>query len=74
MVPTEGPKQTPVFNDINSLATGHLCCLGHFWWPLWWPPVGPMVDVRDPRYLWFLMTFKSETKGLLLLSMLSDQV
>ena len=51
MVPTEGPKQTPVSNDINSLATEHLCCLGHFWWPLWWPPLGPMVDVRDPRYL-----------------------
>ena len=49
MAPTEGPKQTPVSNDINSLASVVLCCLGHIWWPLWWPRVGPMVDKPDPR-------------------------
>ena len=37
MVPTEGPKLTPVSNDINSLTVADTCCLGHFWWPVWWP-------------------------------------
>ena len=43
MVPTAGPKQTPVSNDNNSLAGVALCCLGHFWWPLWWTQVGSHV-------------------------------
>ena len=37
LVPAEGPKLPPVSNDINSLAAAHSCCLGPFWWPLWWP-------------------------------------
>ena len=37
MVPTEGPKLTPVSNDINSLPVAGTCCLGRFWWPVWWP-------------------------------------
>jgi hypothetical protein len=37
MVPTEGPKLTPVSNDINSLTVADTRCLGRFWWPVWWP-------------------------------------
>ena len=74
MVPTEGPKQTPVSNDNNSLASVVLCCLGHIWWPLWWPRVGPMVDKPDPRYLWYLMAFKSGAKEPPLLLLLSGQL
>ena len=70
MAPTEGPKQTLVSNDINSLAAVALCCLGHFGGP----KLGPIVDLRDPRYLWFLMIFKSRAKGWPLLLLLSDQV
>ena len=57
LVPSEGPKLTPVSNDINSLTAAGIGCLGRFWWPLWWPPmtcdgnrqlkwarVGPMGD------------------------------
>ena len=57
MVPSEGPKLTPISNDINSLTLAGIVCLGRFWWPLWWPPmtrddnrqlewarVGPMGD------------------------------
>ena len=29
MVPTEGPKLTPVPNDINSLTVADTRCLGH---------------------------------------------
>lgn len=57
LVPSEGPKLTPVSNDINSLTAAGIGCLGRFWWPLWWSPmtcddnsqlkwarVGPMED------------------------------
>ena len=37
MVPSEGPKLTPVSNDINSLTVADTRCLGRFWWPVWWP-------------------------------------
>ena len=74
MVPREGPKQTPVSNDINSLAAVALCCLGHFWWPLWWTQVGSHSRLKRPRYLWFLMVFKSGAKGRPLLLLLSDQL
>ena len=37
LVPTEGPKLTPISNDINSLTAVPRCCLGRFWWPVWWP-------------------------------------
>ena len=39
LVPSEGPKLTPVSNDINSLTAAGIGCLGRFWWPLWWPPM-----------------------------------
>ena len=48
MAPTEGPKQTPVSNDINSLAAVALCCLGHFWWPHWWTQVGSHSRPKRP--------------------------
>ena len=32
-MPTEGPKLTPVSNDINSLTAAGIGCLGRFWWP-----------------------------------------
>ena len=36
--------------------------------------MGPIVDLIDPRYLWFLMVFKSRAKGWPLLLLLSNLV
>jgi hypothetical protein len=36
--------------------------------------VGPMVDKPDPRYLWYLMAFKSGAKEPPLLLLLSGQM
>ena len=35
--PEVGPTRTPVSNDINDLDPRFFRCLGHIWWPLWWP-------------------------------------
>ena len=37
MVPLHGISQHTDINDNSSLAVATYVCLGHFWWPLWWP-------------------------------------
>ena len=74
MVPSAGPKQTPVSNDNNSLASVVLCCLGHIWWPLWWPEIGSHAGRSGLRWLWKTMVFKKGAKGRLLLLLLSGQM
>ena len=46
LVSTEGPKLTPVSNDINSLTVADTYCLGRFWWPVWWPAFFDMTASR----------------------------
>ena len=37
LVPYHGISQHSDINDNSSLTTATCVCLGHLWWPLWWP-------------------------------------
>ena len=62
MVPTEGPKLTPVSNDINSLTVADTRCLGRFWWPVWWPAFFD-ATARWPSCLEWVPWWADETPG-----------
>ena len=76
LVPAEGPKLPPVSNDINSLAAAHSCCLGPFWWPLWWPQTNrvPWKKNDTPVAFGNLWLSKRGTKGAVVAVVLSAEL
>ena len=68
LVPFYGISQHTDTSDNNSLSTATFVCLGHLWWPLWWPETNTVPWITNEAqgafgYLWFQQKWTKGTVG-----------
>ena len=76
LFPQKGISQPTDTSNINELTNNDMSCLGHFWWPVWWPmKMGPMVQTNGtPRTLGNQQTSKRGLKQWLFQGYIKVQV
>jgi len=64
-----------IFSWDGSLALVAYVCLGHFWWPLWWPQTNrvPWKANEAPGAFGYLWLSKRGTKGTTVVVLVADR-